>query len=389
MQLRPHQLEALDKMNTKRLGQVIVPTGGGKTMCMIEDAKRRFAQNSLPKTIVIVAPRILLANQLSAEFLEFITDVDVIHVHSGETHHNSTTKADQLEYWVNNSTENILIFTTYHSLHRVEETDIEVDTIYFDEAHNSVQKNFYPATQYFSFNADRCYFFTATPKHTRTPEKAGMNHTKTYGNVICQIPAPRLVKQGYILPPKVEVYRSRILKKDELVADRDNEQMIGAIDNLDKDKVLICAKSTRQIVALVSQTDFVKQLAIRGYSYMYITSKTGAVIDGEKVDRETFFDTLNKWGRNGKKFVVLHHSILSEGINVNGLDAVLFMRSMDYIGISQTIGRVIRKGDADKVFGLVCVPVYSNVGITTARKVEAVVDTIINIGQAATTVITR
>ena len=387
MQLRPHQNEALAKMRLRSKGQVIVPTGGGKTMCMIEDTKRRFAQDSLPKTIVVVAPRILLANQLSAEFLEFITDVDVIHVHSGETHHNSTTKADQLEYWVNNSTENILIFTTYHSLHRVEETGIEVDTIYFDEAHNSVQKNFYPATEHFSRNADRCYFFTATPKHSRTTEKAGMNHTKTYGNVICQIPAPRLVKQGYILPPKVEVYRSRILKKDELVADRDNEQMVEAIDNLDKDKVLICAKSTRQIVALVSQTDFVKQLAIRGYSYMYITSKTGAVIDGEKVDRESFFDTLNEWGRTDKKFVVLHHSILSEGINVNGLEAVLFMRSMDYIGISQTIGRVIRKGNADKVFGLVCIPVYSNVGISTARKVEAVVDTVFNKGQAATSVI--
>ena len=387
MQLRPHQNEALAKMRLRRKGQVIVPTGGGKTMCMIEDAKKRFAQCSLPQTIVVVAPRILLANQLSAEFLEFITDVDVIHVHSGETHHNSTTKADQLEYWVNNSTENILIFTTYHSLHRVEETGIEVDTIYFDEAHNSVQKNFFPATDYFSRRADRCYFFTATPKHSRTTEKAGMNHTKTYGNVICQIPAPRLVKQGYILPPKVEVYRSRILKKDELVADRDNEQMIGAIDNLDKDKVLICAKSTRQIVALVSQTDFVKQLAIRGYSYMYITSKTGAVIDGEKVDRESFFDTLNEWGRTDKKFVVLHHSILSEGINVNGLEAVLFMRSMDYIGISQTIGRVIRKGNADKVFGLVCIPVYSNVGISTARKVEAVVDTIFNKGEAATSVV--
>ena len=387
MQLRPHQNEALVKMRLRRKGQVIVPTGGGKTMCMIEDAKRRFAQDSLPKTIVVVAPRILLANQLSAEFLEFITNADVIHVHSGETHHKSTTKSDQLEYWVNNSTENLLIFTTYHSLHRVEETGINVDTIYFDEAHNSVQKNFYPATEYFSIHADRCYFFTATPKHSRTPAKAGMNWSKTYGNIICQIPAPRLVKQGYILPPKVEVYRSRILKKDELVADRDNEQMIEAIDNLDKDKVLICAKSTRQIVALVSQTDFVKQLAVRGYSYMYITAKTGAVIDGEKVDRETFFDTLNEWGRNGKKFVVLHHSILSEGINVNGLEAVLFMRSMDYIGISQTIGRVIRKGNADKVFGLVCIPVYSNVGITTARKVEAVVDTIFNKGEAATSIV--
>ena len=190
MQLRPHQLDGLNAMKTHSKGQIIVPTGGGKTMCMIEDVRRLFAQDSLPKTVVVVAPRILLANQLSSEFLEFITNAEVIHVHSGETHHKSTTKTDQLEYWYHNSTENILIFTTYHSLHRVEETGIEVDTIYFDEAHNSVQKNFYPATQYFSFNADRCYFFTATPKHSRTPEKAGMNHTKTYGNVICQIPAP-------------------------------------------------------------------------------------------------------------------------------------------------------------------------------------------------------
>ena len=390
MQLRPHQEQAIQSMVDNRKGQVIVPTGGGKTMCMIEDAKRRFSQDSLPRTIVVVAPRILLANQLSAEFLEFITDVDVIHVHSGETHHKSTTKTDQLEYWYHNSTENLLIFTTYHSLHRISESlDIEVDTIYFDESHNAVQKNFIEPVEYFSIYAERSYFFTATPKHSLTPMKVGMNDTDIFGNVICQVPAPKLVKQGYILPPKVEVYKTRILEKDELVADRDNEQMIDAIDNLDKEKVLICAKSTKQIVALVSQTDFVKQLAVRGYSYMFITSKTGAVIDGEKVDRETFFDTLNEWGRNDKKFVVLHHSILSEGINVNGLEAVLFMRSMDYIGISQTIGRVIRKGNADKVFGLVCIPVYSKVGISTARKVEAVVDTIFNQGQAATSVITR
>jgi len=378
-------------MNTHRKGQVIVPTGGGKTMCMIEDAKRRFAQDSLPKTIVVVAPRILLANQLSSEFLEFITDVEVIHVHSGETHHKSTTKTDQLEYWYHNSTENLLIFTTYHSLNKISASlDIEVDTIYYDEAHNSVQKNFYPPTEHFSHHANRCYYFTATPKHSRTPEKAGMNWSQTYGNVICQVPAPQLVNQGYILPPKVEVYRTRILEKDELVADRDCEQMIDAMDNLKKSKVLICAKSTSQIVNLIAHTKFVDELAWRGYSYMLITSKTGAIIDGEKVDREEFFNVLNAWGQDpDKRFVVLHHSILSEGINVKGLEAVLFMRSMDYVGISQTIGRVIRKGAKDKVFGLVCIPVYSKVGISTARKVEAVVDTIFNKGEAATSVITK
>ena len=45
------------------------------------------------------------------------------------------------------------------------------------------------------------------------------------------------------------------------------------------------------------------------------------------------------------------------------------------------IGRVIRKGAEDKVAGLVCVPVYSKVGISTARKVEAVVDTVFNKGE--------
>ena len=340
---------------------------------------------------VVVAPRILLANQLSSEFLEFITDVEVIHVHSGETHHKSTTKTDQLEYWYHNSTENLLIFTTYHSLNKISASlDIEVDTIYYDEAHNSVQKNFYPPTEHFSHHADRCYSFPETPQHSSTPEKAGMNWSQTYGNVICQVPAPQLVNQGYILPPKVEVYRTRILEKDELVADRDCEQMIDAMDNLKKSKVLICAKSTSQIVNLIAHTKFVDELAWRGYSYMLITSKTGAIIDGEKVDREEFFNVLNAWGQDpDKRFVVLHHSILSEGINVKGLEAVLFMRSMDYVGISQTIGRVIRKGAKDKVFGLVCIPVYSKVGISTARKVEAVVDTIFNKGEAATSVITK
>ena len=47
---------------------------------------------------------------------------------------------------------------------------------------------------------------------------------------------------------------------------------------------------------------------------MMITSKTGAIIDGKKVNRDVFFDTLNEWGKeDGKKFVVIHHSILSEG----------------------------------------------------------------------------
>ena len=390
MPLRPHQTDAVKAMTAFDKGQVIIPTGGGKTMCMIEDAKRLFNLNSVPKTIVVVAPRILLAEQLSSEFLEQIDNVDVMHVHSGETPHYSTTKTEEIEEWYHNSIKNILIFTTYHSLHRISDSrEIEVDAIYFDEAHNSVQKNFFPATKHFSNYAKRSYFFTATPKHSLTPLKAGMNDSKVYGNVICQVPAPKLVDEGYILPPKVEVYQTRIMQKDEIFAEVESEQMLNSIDRLDVEKVLICAKSTKQITNLVSQSDFCYELGLRGYKWMYITAKTGAIINGKKVDREEFFNTLNQWGKDDTRFVVLHHSILSEGINVSGLEAVLFMRNMDYISISQTIGRVIRLGKCHKTHGLVCVPVYNNVGISTARKVQAVVDTVFNRGEPAISVITR
>ena len=397
MQLRPHQQEALTAMLAHDKGQVIIPTGGGKTLVGICDALREF-QSDARKTIVVVAPRILLAEQLSAEYLEFITNVAVMHVHSGETHHFSTTKPSEIRQWNEivtrafnpDAPKHKLIFTTYHSLPRLMEAEINVDCIYFDEAHNSVQRNFFPATEHFAANAGRCYFFTATPKHSVTISKPGMNDVSVYGNVICNVPAPKLVEEGYILPPKVVVKQLDMVQDKQMIADRDSQNLLDTIDDNDLGKILIAARSTKQIIKLLAESDFRQQLAERGYSCMYITSKTGAIIDGQKVDREQFFDTLNAWGKDpSKKFVVLHHSILSEGINVSGLEAVLFMRNMDYIGISQSIGRVIRLGAAEKTFGLVCVPVYDKVGISTAKSVQAVVDTVFNQGQPAVSIIRR
>ena len=393
--LRPHQKKALNEMLAYDKGQLIIPTGGGKTLCMIHDIieNQKYIDNG--STIVVVAPRILLAEQLCSEFLEVIdtTHTHIIHVHSGETSHFSTTKAEKINLFVNTARtagENVVIFTTYHSLHRLVEADIEVNTIYFDEAHNSVQRNFFPATEHFSADADRCYFFTATPKHSLSIYKPGMNDYEVYGKVICNIPAPTLVEQGYILPPKVVVKQLDMVQDKQMIADRDCENLIETIDENSLDKILIAARSTKQIIKLLSQSDFRNELAKRGYSCLYITSKTGAVIDGKKVNREVFFDTLNAWGKDtNKKFVVLHHSILSEGINVSGLEAVLFMRNMDYIGISQSIGRVIRLGGTQKTFGLVCVPVYDKVGISTAKSVQAVVDTVFKQGQPAISVIRR
>ena len=394
MQLRPHQVRILERMQTYPKGQIIVPTGGGKTMCMIQDTAH-VQQSKCGHTTVVVAPRILLAEQLCSEFLEVITSTytHVMHVHSGETHHFSTTNSEKIHVFANtarNMGEDCIIFTTYHSLHRVVDADIEVNTIYFDEAHNSVQRNFFGPTEHFAAESDRCYFFTATPKHSLTVSKPVMNDTAVYGQVLVNVPAPELVEGGYILPPKVVVKQLDMVQDKMKVWSRDCDFLMQTIDDQETEKVLVCARTTKQIIGLLSDSDFALECAKRGMSWMTITSKTGAIIDGQKVNREVFFDTLNAWGKDpNKKFVVLHHSILSEGINVNGLESVIFLRNMDYIGISQSIGRVIRLGDTSKTFGLVCVPVYDSVGITTSRKVQAVVDTVFEQGQPAISEIRR
>jgi superfamily II DNA or RNA helicase len=387
---RPHQKRGDVAMQKHTKGQLIYPTGGGKTLNMIMDAVREFSKET-PQTIVVVAPRILLSEQLSAEFLEFITNAKVFHVHSGETHHESSTRPYEIRKWVEaNANNHRLIVTTYNSLQRLVDAEIDVDTIYFDEAHNSVKRNFFPATEHFASEASRCYFFTATRKTSLTPSKPGMNDRDVYGDIICRVSAPELVDGGYIIAPKIVAKKFEVLAPKQVTAECDSSNLMETLEDIDCKKILVCVKSAKQLINLMSHTGCAAQLNQRGYSYLYITSKTGAIIDGKKVNREVFFDTLNAWGRDpNKKFVCLHRSILSEGINVSELEAVVFLRNMDVIEMTQTIGRVLRLGGKEKVWGLCVVPVYSKVGVSTERALQRVVDAVFEKGELLDSVVRR
>lgn len=408
MILRQHQQRASSAMEHHDKGQVVMTTGGGKTLTMIADAIKKFT-DSVPQTIVVVAPRIMLAEQLSAEFLEHITNASVMHVHSGETHHYSTTNPSKIFAWNYHIKGHKLIFATYHSLIQIQRSGIDVHTIYFDEAHNSVQRHFFESTKYFSDHANRCYFFTATPKHSSVTSKPGMNDGSVYGQVICQVSAPELVEGGYILPPQVQVHSMNVERDKEFAAERDCMTLLDTILNEDNmEKVLVAAPNTKVLIRMLAETEFMTEVQSHGYDVMWITAKYGAFINNKKVGREVFFDTLTEWGKDSeKKFIILHYSILSEGINCPGLTSCVLMRNMDYIAMAQTIGRVIRLHTEDarrlsegtlvpgqlenyhKAYGFVHVPVYNNTGIATAKKMQAVVDTIFVQGEPAISTIKR
>lgn len=389
---RPHQDRGHAAMQKFSKGQLIYPTGGGKTLNMIMDALRELSKQE-PQTIVVVSPRILLSQQLCSEFLEHDIDAKVLHVHSGETPHFVTTKVSEIKRHDDTcKLMNIhqIIFTTYNSLSRLVDAEVNVDTIYFDEAHNSVKRHFFGATEYFSANAGRCYFFTATRKTSVTISKPGMNDREVYGDIICRVSAPELIDGGYIVPPKVVTKKFDLLDSKEVTEENDKNNLLNTLDDIASNKILVCVKSAKQLISVTSQTNLCSELQNRGYSYLYITAKTGAVIDGKKVTRDVFFETLNSWGKDpNKKFICLHRSILSEGVNVSELEAVIFLRNMDVIELTQTIGRVVRKGLQNKIFGLCVVPVYSKVGVTTEQALQRVVDNVFEKGDLVDSVIRR
>ena len=126
-------------------GQVIVILVQSKTLCMIHDVIENCKYIDNGMTTVVVDPRILLAEQLCKEFLELMdtTHTHVMHVHSGDVEFFHTTNPEQIHLFNNTARtagENVIIFTTYHSLHRIQtlRLDIQVDNIYFDEYSTTV-----------------------------------------------------------------------------------------------------------------------------------------------------------------------------------------------------------------------------------------------------------
>ena len=185
--------------------------------------------------------------------MEFVsaTWTHVCHAHSGETHYFSSTKSDKIALFNNTARaagESCIIFTTYHSLGRVVDSGIDIDTIYFDEAHNGTARGFFVAVYATAQIAKRRYYFTATPKTGRgTSVARGMNNTDVYGGVLENVPAQELIAAGAIVPPKVVPFETNRIRTKHNAHDVDADNLKDMFEQLDvfqKPKVLVSAPSS-------------------------------------------------------------------------------------------------------------------------------------------------
>lgn len=386
--LRPYQIKAVEELQKHNRGICVLPTSAGKTTIFIEDVRQRMMNSTVPLIIVVVAPKILLCNQLSLEFEETLRghiNYFTILVHSGE---DGVTKSDELKIYSELAKKihhHQILFTTYKSLPRIHEANIEIDVAIFDEAHHSTTESNFVGVAQTSELAKKTYFFTATPKDTK--DTKSMLNSDVYGGTIYNLSPKELVSGGYILPPKLESYEASI---------DDSENVINFLSGLEGNpKVLVASHSTKSMIEMFTETDLLVKLKEMGYNVLHITSKLGAVVNNQKVSRPIFFETLNKLCNDeNEKVIIFHVVILTEGISVPGISHVLMLRNLNIIEMVQTIGRVLRlhkediqriqegkiqSGDFEnykKSCGVIGVPINDKRGDRILQKLQLVIDSL-------------
>ena len=369
--LRPHQLACVKRLSRESKGIVVMPTGSGKTITMIQDCINRNVD-----TVVVVAPTIVLCNQLSREFMEFIDNRRVCIVHSGDTQHFTTTNPQDIRKWYGIGGKKI-IFTTYHSLNRVQLAGIRVDSIYFDESHNSVKSNFHVAVKYFADVVKQgCYFFTASPKYSYVDDKPGMNDKDVYGNIIYTTPVTEMIESGYIVPPSLKVIESEKVVDGKYSLECDIGALIKSIEDNELNNVMVSCKNTTQLYHISHSHQFISYCVDNKFTIYTISSKYGCFIDDKKVRRDMMMKDMKN---NVGKFIVFHVEILCEGINLPNLDGLVLLKRLSTIRFVQSIGRILRLSEG-KTEGKVVLPLYSKYLKKTHKSVMNLMNSIYNEG---------
>jgi superfamily II DNA or RNA helicase len=392
VEFRTHQTQALEVMDAHKKALIIAPTSAGKSFIIFGDIHKRM-QSQENALFVIVSSRILLLQQLSNEFSKVINNANIVHMHSGETGKRKITDFLQLAYWADKTQGPKVIFVTYHSLHKIAKAELNIDSIYLDEAHNGAKKHFFESVKDTEKFCEHLYSFTATPRYHKDPTKNGNNNADVYGDQVYSVNAVQLINDGSILPPKTTpIHIPEIRDKKEGAHERDYYTLMDCILNGDNtDRVLITCPSTKAMMALLSMTDFIKDLSENGYDIFHITSKYGAFHNNDKLKRTEFLKRIEDYGKENRKFVVMHYSILNEGWSNNSIQSSIFMRQQSIGATVQNVGRTLRLGHTDierirsgsltpgdyenyeKPFGEIIIPVYRNHGSKIEEQVDSIV----------------
>lgn len=369
--LYEHQGDAFSSVKTvikagkgRATGRIVIPTGGGKTWIEAAITEHRM-DGKEHRVFLVLSPRIILSNQLSKDFRDFINPKEYVAVafHSGKHepdytkvrwHEQSTTNEQKVYEEIARSQrmgKDLVIFSTYHSCHRLKQIDF--DMVIADESQYCVAEEFHNSIV--SLTSKIKLFFTATEKYTASVIGRGLNNTSVYGERIFEISPAELIGRGIIVPPRLHIMYSHVENRVDVrgkeredidqktivskVIELASEQHKLTLPELGFSKILFALNGTNDVKTIRDNIETIKQ-HLPNHKIFTITSREKEHIDGVKCSgRQQFLKEIKK---DGESCLIFHYDILSEGIDVDGITGVCILRNMGLAKMLQTIGRAVR-----------------------------------------------
>jgi len=392
--LRDYQIDAVKRtLSRHQLGQIIVPTGAGKTLIQATVAQQL-------QRVVVLVPSIQLVWQWVKDFRRQDPHRRVLGVVSQQElrghdlQAGNTTNADDIAAFVAQDPDDVLIVATYHSSDAVVAglAGTTVDMVMFDEAHHTAGVNAYHLAHphaveqplfrrtFTGVSAKRKRFFTATQKvHSdemqARAKAAGVNmysmdDPKLYGPVLVHITLPQLIKDGWLssfellvavttneqtraaLTPKVwnKLQEGDVTPQDIaacvqlLNAATDPQHPMQRI--LTFHNTIAKAQRIEQLLRVVAQ-----QLGIAAVTTCHVSSASTS-------EERDYARSLLTTVAPGQIHIVCNVRLFSEGVDTPALDAIAYFDpKASTIDITQTIGRALRTAQGkDRAY--VILPVF-------------------------------
>lgn len=351
--LRDYQQETVNAIANfdGNVGRVVLPTGAGKTLVEATIIRDRINRDDECRVHLVIAPRIVLVNQLIKEYRDAIGhDYIAYAFHSGKREpdfakvpwsEESGTRRDDVVEQAKRAlrmSRDLIVFSTYASVGRLR--GIKFDTIIADESQYCVAENTFDDVK--ALTANLKLFFTATERHTASSEGRGLNNEEVFGPLINSVEPFRLIDNNYLVKPRVHVVTADADSDKSTVVD-EALHIAKAQVELSKDmpykKILFACKGTDDVVRIAENVEKIKK-EMPGFTVFTIVSNTkyGAMVDGVKTARGNFMHAM----RTAENSLIFHYDILAEGIDIDGITGVGILRTMNQAKLLQTIGRAVR-----------------------------------------------
>jgi superfamily II DNA or RNA helicase len=395
---RQHQAQAIQAIKSTDRGQIVIPTGTGKTrvqVAILVGTMIEMTKQGKFGVFVIASHRLLLNKQLMDDYRDlcFRCNLPINVLYVGSAKHDDkavyekyfkqqgvdsdryisadTTTSQKIKDFADKTKaagRHLVIVSTYHSFERLLVLE-SIDICTYDEAHNTTSEDFNIHIRTVMPRISRNYFFTATRKVCKVSGR-GMENEAVYGKVICDIGPQAMIEKGEIVKPRIISMMLDDEGQSKGVVSSENQHMLvkTVVEAFNKHKeavkkesanaagigakLLVSCNGSKELDLVQKSEEFKVWCDDKGVKVFSFSSRFGAIADfKDDANRNRVYDEMCSL-EDKDDAILLHIDILAEGINLPSITGVLLLRHLNEIKLFQTLGRALRlmKVDRDRLY---------------------------------------